>query len=145
VERVEMLAAGLAVALLFAGIFLPIVVLPGWLATVGRLFPMTHSRQSLRAMLVDGPPLTTLWGDGGLVRASTSGLAAGRHHRLLGRPAHRQAPRQARPALIPLRGPPPAKTLANEPRSPLAPRRVGRLGIVILGGAVRASGCTRAS
>jgi ABC-2 type transport system permease protein len=76
VERVEMLAAGLAVvALLFAGIFLPIVVLPGWLATVGRPFPITHSRQYLRAMLVDGRPLTTMWGDGGLVWASASGLA----------------------------------------------------------------------
>jgi hypothetical protein len=72
VERVEMLAAGLAVALLFAGIFLPIVVLPGWLATVGRLFPITQSRQYLRAMLVDGPPLTTMWGDGGLVWASAN-------------------------------------------------------------------------
>jgi ABC-type uncharacterized transport system permease subunit len=62
VERVEMLAEGLAVvAFLFAGIFLPIAVLPGWLATVGRPFPITHSRQYLRAMLVDGRPLTTMW------------------------------------------------------------------------------------
>ena len=41
----------------------------------GRPFPITHSRPYLRAMLVDGQPLTTMWGDGGLVWASASGLA----------------------------------------------------------------------
>jgi hypothetical protein len=51
VERVEMPAAGLAVvAFLFAGIFLPIAVLPGWLATVGRPFPSTRSRPQASAV-----------------------------------------------------------------------------------------------
>ena len=74
-RRVEMLAEGLAVvAFLLAGIFVPLQVLPAWLATLGRLFPITHSVGYLRAVLVDERPLTTMWGDGGLVWAATSAL-----------------------------------------------------------------------
>jgi ABC-2 type transport system permease protein len=74
-RRVEMLAEGLAVvAFLFAGIFLPLAVLPGWLATVGRLFPITHSMEYLRAVLLDGRSLTTMGGDGGLVWAAATAL-----------------------------------------------------------------------
>lgn len=74
-KRVEMLAEGLAVlALLLAGIFLPLQVLPGWLAALGRLFPLTHSVEYLRAVLFEGRSLTTLWGDGGLVWVIASAL-----------------------------------------------------------------------
>lgn len=75
-KRVEMLAEGLAVlAFLLAGIFLPLAVLPGWLANVARLLPITQSVAYLRAVLVDGRPLGAMWGDGGLVWAATSTLA----------------------------------------------------------------------
>ncbi len=75
-RRVEMLAEGLAVvAFLFAGIFVPLGVMPGWLAALARLFPITHSLASLQAVLVDGRPATVLWGDGGLAWAASSALA----------------------------------------------------------------------
>ena len=75
-RRVEMLAEGLAVlAFLFAGIFLPLQALPGWLAALARLFPITQSIAYLRAVLTDGRPVTTLWGDGGLAWAAVTALA----------------------------------------------------------------------
>lgn len=75
-RRVEMLAEGLAVvAFLLAGIFVPLAVLPGWLATVARLFPITETVAYLRAVLLDGRPLFAMWGDGGLVWAATTALA----------------------------------------------------------------------
>lgn len=75
-RRVEMLAEGLAVlAFLLAGIFVPLAIMPGWLATVGRLLPITESVEHLRAVIIDGRPALTLWGDGGLVWSTTTAFA----------------------------------------------------------------------
>jgi hypothetical protein len=101
-----MLAEALAVvAFLFAGIFVPLAVLPGWLATLGRVFPITHSVAYLRAVLVDGRSLFTMWGDGGLVWAATTALAwllAGITAFSAGQRS--QTPGQPRPALTLTKG-----------------------------------------
>jgi len=80
-KRIEMLveAQGIAVWVLSATA-LPLLAVPGWMATAGRLVPITPGLASLYEVMFAGRPASTLWGTGGLVRmlATTAGwLLAG--------------------------------------------------------------------
>lgn len=79
-KRLEILNDGLHMLVLFlGGALVPLSQLPGWMAAVGRLLPITHPIEALRLTLVDGHGLS-LTGDGGLLwlAATASGwLLAG--------------------------------------------------------------------
>lgn len=51
-----------AVLLLVSGIYYPVEVLPGWLQLASRLSPATYVLRGMRAAILDGAPLTGLWG-----------------------------------------------------------------------------------
>lgn len=73
-KRVELLNdMGLLVLFFLGGIFVPLDQMPGWMAALGRLLPVTHPIEAARAVLLDGEGLT-LTGDGGLLWMT--GLAA---------------------------------------------------------------------
>jgi ABC-2 type transport system permease protein len=66
-KRIEVLNDGLHMVVLFlGGAMVPLDRLPGWMAVVGRLLPITHPIEGLRTTLVDAGDLTT-FGDGGLL------------------------------------------------------------------------------
>ncbi len=52
-----------SVLLLVSGVYYSIDVLPGWMQAVSWLSPATYALQGVRAGLIDGVPLTALWGD----------------------------------------------------------------------------------
>jgi ABC-2 type transport system permease protein len=66
-KRIEMLveAQGIAVWVLSATA-LPLLAVPGWMATAGRLVPITPGLASLDRLLLASHPAITLWGTGGL-------------------------------------------------------------------------------
>ncbi len=66
-KRIEMLveAQGIAVWVLSATA-LPLLAVPGWMATAGRLVPITPGLASLDGLLLAGQPAISLWGTGGL-------------------------------------------------------------------------------
>lgn len=67
-KRVEMLADLMLVPVWVAsGLFVPLAAMPGWLAAMGRLMPITHPLQSLRRALFEGGSFGVAWGDGGFV------------------------------------------------------------------------------
>lgn len=67
-KRIELINDGLfAVLFVFGGIFMPLERMPGWVAAIARLVPVTHAAQSLRNVLLDGQSFFTLRGDGGLI------------------------------------------------------------------------------
>lgn len=67
-KRVETLADLLMMPVFIAGgVFVPLSQMPGWLAAVGRLFPVTQPLESLRSVLFEGQHIGVLWRDGGLV------------------------------------------------------------------------------
>ena len=51
----------IALLLLVSGVYYPVEVLPGWLQVLSRLSPATYVLDGVRASLVDGASITTLW------------------------------------------------------------------------------------
>ncbi|MGH9138845.1 MAG: ABC transporter permease [Acidimicrobiales bacterium] len=73
-KRTEILNDMLLLVLFFlGGIFISLDEMPGWMAALGRLLPVTHPIESGRHVLLDGGGLTVS-GDGGLLWMA--GLAA---------------------------------------------------------------------
>ena len=52
-----------ALVLLVSGVYYPISVLPGWMQVLSHLSPATYVLAGVRAGLLDGTPVTALWGD----------------------------------------------------------------------------------
>ena len=64
VERGGQMAFTLqSVLLLVSGVYYSIDVLPGWMQGVSHLSPATYAIDGVRKGLIDGVPLTQLWGD----------------------------------------------------------------------------------
>lgn len=75
-KRVETLADLLMMPVFIAGgVFVPLSQMPGWLAAVGRLFPVTQPLESLRSVLLERQPFDVLWGDGGLFWVAVTSLS----------------------------------------------------------------------
>lgn len=75
-KRVEMLADLMLVpAWVASGMFISLDAMPGWLATFGRVMPITHALQSLRRVLFEGGSFDVAWSDGGLVWVVVSAVA----------------------------------------------------------------------
>ena len=67
-KRIEMINdLLLTIMMVFSGALVPLERMPGWMAAIGRLFPITHGIASLRAVLLNGRPVTALGGDSGLL------------------------------------------------------------------------------
>ena len=52
-----------SVLLLVSGVYYSIEILPGWMQVVSHLSPATYALDGVRKGLIDGVPLTALWGD----------------------------------------------------------------------------------
>jgi ABC-2 type transport system permease protein len=52
-----------SVLLLVSGVYYSIDVLPGWMQVISHLSPATYAIDGVRKGLIDGVPLTALWGD----------------------------------------------------------------------------------
>ncbi|HZA76491.1 MAG TPA: ABC transporter permease, partial [Acidimicrobiales bacterium] len=66
-KRVEMLNDTLVIIVFFAGgMMVALDDMPGWIAAIGRLLPLTHPITAARSILLNGHGLT-VGGDGGLV------------------------------------------------------------------------------
>ena len=64
VERGAQMAFTLqSVLLLVSGVYYSIDVLPGWMQVISHLSPATYAIDGVRKGLIDGVPLTQLWGD----------------------------------------------------------------------------------
>jgi hypothetical protein len=101
-KRIQMLQEGfLLLVMIFAISALPGLIMPGWFAGLGRMFPVTAAVASLYDVLIAGRPVTALWGTGGSGRAvgHHRRLPGRRHYRFPARRAGRQDPRHARPLL----------------------------------------------
>lgn len=81
-KRIEVLNDGLHMVVLFlGGAMVSLDRLPGWMAAVGRILPITHPIEGLRTTLVDAGNLTT-FGDGGILwiaATATGWLLLGAH------------------------------------------------------------------
>jgi ABC-2 type transport system permease protein len=55
------------VVLIFGGVFVPLSHMPGWMAAIARLLPLTPGVEALRQTLLDGASLATLATDGMLL------------------------------------------------------------------------------
>jgi ABC-2 type transport system permease protein len=51
------------VLLLVSGVYYSIDVLPGWMQGISHLSPATYALDGVRKGLIEGAPLTALWGD----------------------------------------------------------------------------------
>jgi ABC-2 type transport system permease protein len=49
--------------LLVSGVYYSVDILPGWMQVLSRLSPATYVLEGVRAGLIDGTPVTALWGD----------------------------------------------------------------------------------
>ncbi|MGH2587323.1 MAG: ABC transporter permease [Dehalococcoidia bacterium] len=75
-KRIELINDGLfAVLFMFGGLLMPLDRMPGRVAAIARLIPVTHAAQSLRNVLLDGQSFFTLGGEGGLIWLTTTTLA----------------------------------------------------------------------
>lgn len=64
VERGAQMAFVLqSVLLLVSGVYYTIDILPGWMQVISRVSPATYAIDGVRKGLIDGVPLTALWGD----------------------------------------------------------------------------------
>jgi ABC-2 type transport system permease protein len=64
VERGAQMAFVLqSVLLLVSGVYYSIDILPGWMQVLSHLSPATYAIDGVRKGLIDGVPLTALWGD----------------------------------------------------------------------------------
>lgn len=52
-----------AIMLLVSGVYYPVTVLPDWLQPLSRISPATYVLDGLRAAIIHGQGLSTLWGD----------------------------------------------------------------------------------
>lgn len=52
-----------SVLLLVSGVYYSIEILPGWMQAVSHLSPATYALEGVRKGLIDGVPLSALWGD----------------------------------------------------------------------------------
>ena len=52
-----------SVLLLVSGVYYSIDILPGWMQVISHLSPATYAIDGVRKGLIDGVPLTQLWGD----------------------------------------------------------------------------------
>jgi ABC-2 type transport system permease protein len=67
-KRVEMLADLMLIPIFMAsGLLVPLDQTPDWIAATGRLLPVTHGVESMRAIVFEGGSIGVMWGDGGLV------------------------------------------------------------------------------
>jgi ABC-2 type transport system permease protein len=48
--------------LLISGVYYPVEVLPGWMQALAKVSPVTYALEGVRAALLDGAPLSSLWG-----------------------------------------------------------------------------------
>jgi ABC-2 type transport system permease protein len=75
-KRIEVINELLFLGLfLFGGMLLPFDRTPTWVAAIARLVPITHAAQALRNVLLDGRPVATVRGDGGLAWLSATTVA----------------------------------------------------------------------
>lgn len=66
-KRIEVLSDGLHMVVFFlGGALVPLDRLPGWMAAIGRILPVTHPIEGMRTTMVDAGNLTA-FGDGGLL------------------------------------------------------------------------------
>jgi hypothetical protein len=49
--------------LVVSGVYYPVSVLPDWMQWVSKISPATYALRGIRAAIIDGAPLTSLWGD----------------------------------------------------------------------------------
>jgi len=49
--------------LVVSGVYYPVSVLPGWMQWLATISPATYALEGIRAAILDGAPLTALWGD----------------------------------------------------------------------------------
>jgi ABC-2 type transport system permease protein len=49
--------------LVVSGIYYDVSVLPGWMQALARISPATYALRGLRSAIIDGAPLSGLWGD----------------------------------------------------------------------------------
>ena len=49
--------------LLVSGVYYSVDILPGWMQVISHFSPATYILDGVRAALLDGTPLTALWGD----------------------------------------------------------------------------------
>jgi len=47
--------------LLISGVYYPVEVLPSWMQALAKVSPVTYALEGVRAALLDGAPLTSLW------------------------------------------------------------------------------------
>jgi ABC-2 type transport system permease protein len=47
--------------LLISGVYYPVEVLPSWMQALAKISPVTYALEGVRAALLDGAPLTSLW------------------------------------------------------------------------------------
>lgn len=47
--------------LLISGVYYDVEVLPGWMQTLAKISPVTYALDGVRAALLDGAPITSLW------------------------------------------------------------------------------------
>jgi ABC-2 type transport system permease protein len=52
-----------SVLLLVSGVYYSIAILPGWMQVVSHVSPATYVLDGVRQGLIDGAPITSLWGD----------------------------------------------------------------------------------
>jgi ABC-2 type transport system permease protein len=49
--------------LVVSGVYYPVSVLPDWMQWISTISPATYALEGIRAAILDGAPLTSLWGD----------------------------------------------------------------------------------
>ena len=51
------------VLLVVSGVYYPVSVLPAWMQAIAKISPATYALRGIRAAILDGAGLSTLWGD----------------------------------------------------------------------------------
>lgn len=75
-KRIQLLQETfLLLVMVFAVSALPLLSVPGWFATIGRLFPVTSAVASLYGVMLGHRSVTGLWGSGGLVWVIVTAIA----------------------------------------------------------------------
>jgi ABC-2 type transport system permease protein len=49
--------------LVVSGVYYPVSVLPGWMQAIATISPATYALRGIRAAILDGAGLGSLWGD----------------------------------------------------------------------------------
>jgi ABC-type multidrug transport system permease subunit len=75
-KRTEMINDAMAgILMMFGGLLVPLTQEPGWMASIGRLVPVSHAAESMRRVLLNGQSPFALGGDGGLAWLAGTTLA----------------------------------------------------------------------